>query len=260
MDSITRTRLDQHIIAAYALKYRTNTSGLYEMMPDWVRGFSGLQLPTSNIFLPRTPEGLSDETLADTAAFYSSVNVLYAIEIIHDRFPEGPEFLTRRNYQSLPPQLAMVLETLPQSINPSDTICIEYIKTVPALAAFCTILHAVFDFSTSDMLKLYSVAQIKDGRVKHYLAFLNEKPVGAGTMIMAEGIVSILNLCTLDSYRRRGIATNLLNYMLVNAHQQGCELAMLYSTAQAYQLFNNFGFEIYTQRQWFLPPNIDYEE
>ncbi len=260
MDPTTRTRLDQHIISAYALRYRTISGGLFEVMPDWARGFSGLQLPVFNVFLPRTLAGLSDDTLADTAAFFSSGKVFYALELVHDRFPEGPEFLNQHYYQSLPPQPAMVLEGLPEQVQPNAEVTIEPVTTVPVLTAFCTTLHAVFDFPLHDMLALYPVAQIKEDRIQHYLAFLNEQPVGAGTMIIREGVASIWNMSTIDQYRRQRVATTLLHHMLINARRQNCDLIMLYSTAQAYHFFNKFGFEIYTQRQWFLPPGIDYEE
>ena len=132
--------------------------------------------------------------------------------------------------------------------------------TVPALTAFCTILHEVFDLPLQDLAKFFPARHFEDDRIQHYLAFLNEQPVGIGTTILVDGVASIWNLCTLDQYRRRGVASSLLRRMLADANEFGSELILLYSTPQAYPLFNNFGFEIYTQRQWFLPPGIDYED
>jgi hypothetical protein len=48
--------------------------------------------------------------------------------------------------------------------------------------------------------------------------------------------------------------------MLTEADEQGYPLKVLYSTPHAYHLFNRFDFEMFTQRQWFLPPGLDYEE
>jgi ribosomal protein S18 acetylase RimI-like enzyme len=229
-------------------------------MPHWVRGFSGSQFPVFNIFLPRTPLGLTDEILADTEAFFSSRNAMYAIELIHDRLPEGPDFLNQRNYQALPPQPAMFLTAVPNGIPLNTEAQLERVATVPALTAFCTLLQAVFDFPQRDLIKIFPVAQLKDSKISHYLAFINEEPVGAGTIVCAEGMASIWNMCTLDSHRRQGIATTLMHHMLKEAEQRDCHSATLYSTAQAYNFYSKFGFEIYTQRQWFLPPGIDYDE
>lgn len=257
---LVRTKLDQHLIAAQALLYRTIPGGLFEVMPHWVRGFSGSQFPVFNVFLPRTPLGLTDEVLADTEAFYSSRKALYAIELVHDRLPEGPDFLHQRNYQALPPQPAMFLETPPNGMRLNPQATIERVTTVPALTAFCTLLHSVFDFPLADLIKVFPVAHLKESRIGHYLAFVNEEPVGAGTIVCADGTVSVWNMCTSDLHRRRGIATTLLHHMLKEAGERGCGPATLYSTAQAYHFYSKFGFEIYTQRQWFLPPGIDYDE
>lgn len=258
VDPSIRASLDRHNIAAQAIVYRNITGGIFDIMPDWARGYSGLGWPNFNVFIPRTPPGLTDETLADAAAFFGDRKVLYSIELVHDRFPDGPDFLDTRGYQSLPPQPAMFLHSFPEHIRPNPDISVELAQTVPALTAFCTLQHQVFDYPLADMVRLFPVSHLKHQHINHYLAFVDDRPVGAGTVILDNGIASIWNLCTADSYRRRGVATTLLYRMLANIWEAQARLVMLYSTAQAYSLFNTFGFEIYTQRQWFLPPGIDY--
>jgi predicted acetyltransferase len=76
----------------------------------------------------------------------------------------------------------------------------------------------------------------------------------------ADKVASIWNLCTVDEYRLRRVATTLVHHMLTEADEQGYPLKVLYSTPHAYHLFNRFDFEMFTQRQWFLPPGLDYEE
>ncbi len=263
MNPESRTRIDKHVIAAYATHYRTIAGGVFELTHDWARGFSGVKIPTFNVFLPLSEGGLKDETLADTAAFFASKNVVYAIELIHDRFPHGPTYLNERYYQSLPPQPAMALMGALKEVTLNSTVTIERVKNVPQIAAFCTILNEVFDFDLSNVIKLFPVAYLAKSNIgyfHHYLAFVNDEPAAAGTIICKDGVASIWNLSTLDKYRRMGVATTLLHKMLSQVAQDGSDLTMLYSTPQAYHLFTRFGFEIYTQRQWFLPPGLYYED
>ena len=265
IDSSIRSKLDRHITAAQAVRYRTISGGTFEVMPHWLRGFSGLKSPTFNIFQPLIPAGLKDDLLADTAAFFASKEVLYTVEIVHDRLPEAPDFLDQRHYQPLPPQPAMFLEDFPagNDIQLNPEVYVERILTVPSLTAFCTLLHQVFDFPLSDMVKLFPVAQLEGetkNNFRHYLAFVDEQPVSAGSMICLENVVSIWNVCTVDQFRNQGVAITLLHQMLKDAIESGCSQAMLYSTPQAYHLFSKLGFEIYTQRQWFLPPGLDYQD
>jgi ribosomal protein S18 acetylase RimI-like enzyme len=258
-----RARLDQHFITAHARLYRSMMGGLFEVTPHWVRGYSGLPLPTFNVFMPLTHAGLTDETLADTAAFYFSMDTVYAVEIVHDRFPHGPDFLTERDYQPLPPQPAMVLTERLRPVQLNPAVMVERVGTVASLAALSSLLNSVFDLPLLEMSRLFSVAHLKEelkNTIRHYLAFMGERPVGVGTVICVNGVASIWNLGTLDEYRRQGVATSLLQRMLTDASDSGYAPAMVYSTPLAYHLFNRLGFDLYAQRQWFLPPELDYEE
>ena len=260
MDSAIRVRLDQHVITNKTVMYRSIPGGALEVMPNWVRGYSGLQSPIFNVYVPLTPSALTDDELADTSAFFSSRNVHYVVELVHDRFPEGPEYLTQRHYQPLPPQLAMALAGGHDEVAINFDIMIERVTTVPGLTAFCTILNGVFDFPLKELIKFFPARHFEEKRIQHYLAFVNDQPVGSGTLICADGVASIWNVCTLDSFRQQGVATALVHRMLVDAGERGADLIMLFSTAHAFRLFSKFGFDIYTQRQWFLPPGIDYDE
>jgi ribosomal protein S18 acetylase RimI-like enzyme len=265
MDPSIRAKLDRHLIAARTKLYRTIPGGSYEIMRDWTRAYSALAATNFNIFQPLTPTGLNDETLADTAAYFSSLGTLYCVELIHDRFPEGPDYLDQLGYQALPPQLAMALNGQhdPTGLPCNAEVQVEHIVNVPALTAFCTLLHEVFDYALDDMIKFFSVRHLQGelrDRIRHYLAFMDEQPVGAGTSICLDGVASVWNVCTIDAYRQRGVATSLVNHMLNEADQIGCPLKMLYSTPHAYTLFDRFNFEIYSQQQWFLPPGLDYQD
>jgi predicted GNAT family N-acyltransferase len=260
MDETTRTKLDKHNIAAQAMFYRNIEKGLFEIMPDWVRGVSNVQIPSFNTFMPLTEAGLDDEVLADTAAFFFSRRLIYTVELIHDRFPHGPDSLTKRGYQSLPPQPAMFLPALPKDVKLNKMVNIERVKTVPSHTAFYTILQAVFDFELHDVIKLFPVTHLSEQSMyymRHYLAFIDEQPVAVGTVICKDGVATVRNVCTTDQYRHQGIARTLLYTMLSETNQDGHHLAMLYATAHSYHLFQKFGFEIYTQQQWFLPPDIN---
>jgi ribosomal protein S18 acetylase RimI-like enzyme len=260
MATTERTRLNQHLIAAQTLLFRSISGGLFELMPTWVRGYSGLELPIFNIFMPTTPAGLSDDTLADTAAFFFSRQSMYAVEIMHDLIPEGPDFLYQRHYTPLPPQPAMVLRNLPTSLSPTGSITVCRVTTVPELTAFCSIQNNVFDFDLRDLRKRFPVHHLKEDRISHYLAFIDEQPVATGSFICTDGVASLWNVCTIDTFRRQGAATAVLQQMLVDIWQRGGKLAMLYATAQAFHFFSKFGFTIYSQRQWFLPPSIDFAD
>jgi N-acetylglutamate synthase-like GNAT family acetyltransferase len=264
MTNALRSLLYKHIITTRATLFRTVVGGLFELMPTWARGYTGLQLPVFNLFIPLTPDGLTDETLADTAAFFYSRSSLYAVEMMFDLVPEGANFLNERRYTPLPPQPAMVLgqDALRDHAlsKVSSDIQVEAVSTVPHLTAFCSLQQQVFDFDPQDMLKRFPVTQLRDDKITHFLAFHQEEPVGAGTLVCAGGVASLWHVGTPDEHRHRGVATSLVKQMLSVAFRQECRSVMVFSTAQAYSFFGGLGFEIFSQRQWFLPESIEYVE
>ena len=266
MDSSTRTRLDQHLINVRVKLFRAINGGSVEIVREWMRAYSGLSVPSFNIFQPLTEAGLTDDALADNAAFFMWHKTLYTVELIHDKFPEGPDYLDQLGYQALPPHLAMYFDgskTVDSDLKLNHAVSVIPVTNVPSLTAYCTLLHQVFDYSLEDMITFYSVYHLGEELrdiIRHYLVFADEQPVGAGTLICLDGVASISNVCTVDAYRRQHIATTLLHQMLLDADSHGCSLKGVYSTPDAYNLFNKFDFEIYTQRQWFLPPDIEFQE
>jgi GNAT superfamily N-acetyltransferase len=59
-----------------------------------------------------------------------------------------------------------------------------------------------------------------------YLALVDGKPAGGGTLAMRDGIAGLFGASTLPTYRKRGLQTALLQARLERARAAGCELAV----------------------------------
>jgi predicted GNAT family acetyltransferase len=101
---------------------------------------------------------------------------------------------------------------------------------------------------------MFSANQLQDNAIWHYLGYLGEMPVAAGTAVLAKGIVSVWNVATHDDFRRRGVATALMERLLGDAWENGCDSSLLYSSPMAYPLYQKLGYELYSQRRCFIPP------
>jgi GNAT superfamily N-acetyltransferase len=60
-----------------------------------------------------------------------------------------------------------------------------------------------------------------------YLAWLDGRAVGAGSLRCDGAIAQLCGATTLPAYRRRGVQTGLLQYRLAEARQAGCRLAVV---------------------------------
>jgi hypothetical protein len=124
-----RTKLDQHFIAAQTHLYRSIAGGSFEVTPDWVRGFSGLQIPAFNVFMPLTDEGLTDETLADTAAFFPHGYITQLVSPI----VFAADYLNERRYHLA--ASAGWFWLAPNVTHLNSAVVIERVNTVPTLTA-----------------------------------------------------------------------------------------------------------------------------
>lgn len=257
MDDTQRQRLDTHAIEAHLTLAELSGEGEVERNDNYVLGYTGTDLPTFNFFIPLHLPGLTDESLADAAAFFNTRHTMYAVSLEEHRVPDGTEYLSTRRYQPLPPQPVVASDNLPDNVAPRADFDIVRVSTVPDLTAFYSVLRAVYDYTPEEVMLLYPSTHLHNDRLRHYIGFADDGvPVACGTLVCADGVASVWHLATLDNFRRRGLATTLLNYILHDAHQGGCDLGLIYATPMGFSLFNRLGFSLYAMRQWFLPQEI----
>ena len=81
---------------------------------------------------------------------------------------------------------------------------------------------------------------------KHYLAYVEGKPVGTTTLFSLKKTGGIFNVGTLKDYRRRGIGTTLTVHALKESIEEGNDLHTLQTTkgGNTEQLYKEIGFTI----------------
>jgi ribosomal protein S18 acetylase RimI-like enzyme len=123
-----------------------------------------------------------------------------------------------------------------------------------AISDYCHLVSELFGLPLTETTRLFSIKQLQNDAIRHYVGYLDGVPVGVGTGVLAEGIVSVWNIATHDEVRRRGVATAVMQHLLEEAWDDGCDLSLLYSSPMAYSLYQKLGYELYTQRCYYLPP------
>jgi ribosomal protein S18 acetylase RimI-like enzyme len=256
MQTNLQARLDAHAIEAHLLLIEASREGEVERSGDYVIGYTGVPLPTFNSFIPLTLTGLTDETLADAAAYFNTQQAMYSISLEEHRVPDGTEYLSKRRYQPLPPQPIMTLDVLPKLASPHSDLTVEAVATVPAMTALYSVLEAVFDYTEDEVLQLFPMSQLKMDDMQHFVGYCDGIPVTVATAVYTEDIVSIWHLSTLDDYRRRGFATTLISYILAEAAARACDASLVYATPMSFSLFGEIGYKLHAMRQLFLPQEL----
>lgn len=254
MDSRIVQRLDKHVLKAHERLCRTVDGGVFERTRDWVRAYTGSTVSTFNLLLLLSDVALSDDLLSDTAAYFDEQRVPHVVTFDEHRLPAGASFLSARSYQPLPPMPGMVLLGPPRRLRSHPGLLVKRVKTKEALGVYRGLVSQLFGLPLKDTTLLFSVGQLQDPVIRHYVGYLDEVPVATGTGVIAEGIVSVWNVASHDDARRKGVATSIMDHLLGDAWEDGCDASILYSSPMAYSLYQKLGYALFTQRRCFLPP------
>lgn len=124
---------------------------------------------------------------------------------------------------------------------------IRIVTSESDLADFNTIVANAFgmdEMVTEQFLKVNS-ALMKQQEQLHFIAQLNDVPVGAVTLSTGETSAGIWNLATLHEYRQQGIGTALIHAALLEAKARQYDdiMAILMPKGMAWGLFTKLGFE-----------------
>jgi GNAT superfamily N-acetyltransferase len=254
MDTHIIKRLDKHILEAHRHLCQSVDGAVFERTDDWVRGFTGSTISTFNILVLLSDQALNDDLLSDTAAYFNEQGVPHVVAFDEHWFSGGTKYLHSRTYQPLPPLPGMVLLGPPRRMRPHPDLVVERVGTATEMRPYCKLISELFGLPLTETAHLFSANQLQDEAIRHYVGYVDEVPVVAGTGVLSEGIVSVWNVATHDVVRRQRVATALMERLLGDAWDDGCDASLLYSTPMAYSLYQKLGYELYTQRRCFLPP------
>jgi ribosomal protein S18 acetylase RimI-like enzyme len=93
----------------------------------------------------------------------------------------------------------------------------------------------------------------KDG--EHYIIYLDEKPVGTGTLFVKNGMGMVAHIATLPDYQKRGIGRAMMQYIMNKASERGLKKLILYSSHVAEKLYQNLGFQKVGEAEIYIREN-----
>ena len=95
-----------------------------------------------------------------------------------------------------------------------------------------------------------------DKTADHFLAVIDDTPVGCSRMIYKQDTVKLGRIAVLKEYRKHGIGKALCDFMIEEARLKGCKKAILGAQIQAAGFYEKVGFTPYGEI--FLEGGIDH--
>ena len=88
-----------------------------------------------------------------------------------------------------------------------------------------------------------ALIQVRPKRVWHFLAWLNDRPIGSSTLLIARGVAGIYDVGVLAEYRRQGIGAEITAAACHFAARVGLRVAVLISSPMGQSPYRRAGFE-----------------
>jgi len=205
-----------------------------------------------------TTEGRAEAFLKAIVDHFSSTGLPFVcFRVSPSTPPSFVSLLERHGFEKEKEQSIMVLdgEPLGNGINLRVTV-----KETNDIDAFDRLVVKGFEMP-SEWKEAFDklVAPFKGKDVKHYLAYLDDRPVGTVSLFSTSKVGCILNVSTLKEYRRNGVGTALTAHAISESLKAGNNLHTLQTDrgGEAEKLYRKIGFKSdYTVS--FFVKNLEY--
>lgn len=87
---------------------------------------------------------------------------------------------------------------------------------------------------------------------KHYLGYLDGKPVGTLTLFIADGVAGLYNATTVPEVRGKGVGTAMAHHGMMEGRKAGCRFATAQATKQGLPVWQKMGWETTGQLDLYL--------
>lgn len=160
-------------------------------------------------------------------------------------------------YDNSTPGMAIDLAALPQPTQSSLTI--RRVEGQHMLAEWIDVMMRGFG-GTAEMASGF-LAVFEDLGTdlpfRHYLGYLNDKPVGCATLYLGAGVAGIYSVTTVPEARGQGVGAAMTLAPLYEARDMGYRAGILQSSDMGYGVYQRLGFQTLCQMDHFYWPGAN---
>lgn len=140
-----------------------------------------------------------------------------------------------------------ISQGIPPGPKTTSDLKIEIVKSESELQSFTALAANAFAMNpkATEQWLILNDSVMKKGEQVHFIAYLNNVPVGTTTLSVSSSSAGIWNLATALEYRKHGIGSALVHAALVEAKKRQYEqvMAILMPKGLAWGLFTKLGFK-----------------
>lgn len=238
----------QHAIAVPAAMVNqevNSTTGL-----NWVD--SGLKSDTFNVAFVRKGAAVDNARLAELRSFYEMRQAAFCLWLPEDEL--SPPLFRSLSEQQLSRQAsALGMGLRMTDYDPKEVVnpAIERVTTPAQLSEYAGVIAANWSPPDPDVMQFYTQAAaiyLGAASKSQLYVFRQGGQVVSTIELFAENAqtAGIYGLSTLSAYRRQGIGTQMMSYIMYQAWQAGFENLILHASEAGAGIYQRLGFRTYT--------------
>lgn len=213
---------------------------------------SGLKSDTFNIAFVHHAEAVQHNQLAQLQAFYQDRQAAFCIWLPDDeQSPALFQALAERGISRQASALGMGLRMEDYKPTAFSELGIERVRTASQLAEYAGVIASNWSPPDPDVLQFYGSAAavyLAEDADSTLFIYRHAGKVVATIELFAqdEQTAGIYGLSTLEAYRRQGIGTTLMSFIMHDAWQAGYESLILHASEAGAGIYQRLGFRTFT--------------
>lgn len=202
----------------------------------------------SGILCTRPPDDQAGQAIQEALDYFSSHKVgtfTWWLDPDLDSAAWSQHLIPRGfQYTNSPPAMAVDLAALPVSIPHPASLSICQVNDLETLLAWTRTFIPGYELPENFIDPFYDLfADVGvDLPIRHYLGYMDGKPVATSTLFLGAGTAGIYDVGTLPEARRQGIGAALTLYPLQQARAMGYKSGILQSSEMGFGVYQRLGF------------------
>lgn len=216
---------------------------------------SGLPIAFLNLAFVTRRLGNPAALIGEACAYYDRRGLPFVLRIRDGVSPECERAAQAAGLPYTDTMPGMVLSPMPDPAPPApNTLEIHRVQDEAELRGYAVVLAAGFDMPIEMGREFASPAMLEQPGTELYLGYVEGEPVATSGLVCSDGVAGVVNVATLESYRRRGFGEALTWRAVEGGAAMGCDMANLQASQMGMPVYLKMGFQVVAGYKTFLRP------
>jgi GNAT superfamily N-acetyltransferase len=203
---------------------------------------TGWQLAVFNGAVLEDAEGLTRDNLRGYVAPFAALGMPYSVQICAPSAqPSQSELFQAAHFAQLLCDPLMLCESDLDLPAIAPEVRVRFVQSPDDQALYKRIVMEGFEMG-GDSAEEFLDVLLAMSEARHVVAWLGDRPCGAGSVVLCGGVAGVYNVTTLPFARRRGVAAAMMQALHEQARAEGYSGTALAASSMGAPLYRRLGY------------------